>query len=408
MRTNKQNLLVLYVVVFLTLAGFSIPFPVLPLIVLELNASSFHMGMMIAIYALCEFIFSPFWGMVSERLGRKRVMLVGLFGFSLSFFLLGTLQTIEGLLVARALSGILSAATLPTAQALVADSTSIEERAPAITKLGAFSSAGIMIGPIIGGVLATWGLRVPFLFTSGLSLAIGILATLSLREPKAKTVEQAPAGAGSSPWHPSQISAKQVLSYAAFSRQSVLFWMTFMIMLSTSTQFSMLGLFLTERFAGGAGMTSTAFTVSGVSSTFIQGLLVSRLIRKKGESRTISTGLVIGMAAFVGLAMAPNFLLAMVAVVGTASAMAFTRPVIMSLISQQSPYPMGVTMGIQAAFDSLGRVIGPLVAGMLFSKHTSLPFIGASAMLLLAFLVFQLFPREATARATTAPGPHRA
>lgn len=379
MRPGNHQLYILYLIMFLTMAGFGILFPILPLIVLEFEASSFHMGLLISLYAFCQFIAAPFWGNISDRYGRKPVLIIGIFGFSLSFLLMGLAPNIGLFMLSRALGGLLSAATLPTAQAFAADSTSITERAAAISHIGAATGAGFMVGPVIGSLLAVMGLRTPLFVTAVLAAATGILAIITLQEPqKAET-------GGRSPTR--RLSSLQALRYATASPHAILFWLAFVVTFCASTQFSMIGLFLADYFGGDATTTGAAFTIMGISSTVIQGLMVERLVNSRGEERTIIIGLVVGAVSFAALAVSPNYLWALVTVIGTASALSLIRPTIASAVSRRASFGMGMTMGIQAAFDSLGRVVGPLVAGTLYNIHPAVPFATASFIYLMTFLI---------------------
>lgn len=381
MPPDNRDLYILYLVLFLTMAGFGVLFPVMPLIVLEFEASSLHMGLLISVYAFCQFISAPFWGNVSDRYGRKPVLILGIFGFSVSFILMGIAPNIELFIASRALGGLLSAATLPTAQAYAADSTSLDDRASALARLGAATGAGFMVGPILGGILAVIGLRFPFYATAAMALMTGVIASIALKEPTRRAGTAKPGQAQR------RLSSFQALRYASASPHAILFWLAFVITYAASTQFSMVGLFLADYFGGGAAMTGTVFAIMGISSTVIQGLVVERLIRRYGEERTIILGLIVGAISFSLLAVSPNHIWAMVVVVGTASAMSLIRPTIASSISRRASFGMGITMGMQSAFDSLGRVVGPLIAGSLYNIHPTVPFMGAALMYTVALLV---------------------
>lgn len=378
MSPRNRELYILFFVLFLTMAGFGMLFPVMPLIVLEFEASSLHMGLLISVYAFCQFISAPFWGNVSDRYGRKPVLILGIFGFSLSFTMMGLAPNIELFIASRALGGLLSAATIPTAQAFAADITTPADRASALARLGAANGAGFMIGPILGGALAVLGLRFPFYLTAALALATGSIAAVALKEPQRKGAP--------SPARRRQLSNIEALRYAIASPHAVLFWLAFVITFCASTQFSMIGLFLADHFGSGAAQTGTLFAVMGVASTVVQGVLVERLIHRYGEERTIILGLIVGTVSFALLAVSPNYIWATTVVIGTASALSLIRPTIASAVSRRGSFGMGITMGMQAAFDSLGRVVGPLVAGTLYKIHPVAPFIGASLVYLTALI----------------------
>ncbi|HEY8449853.1 MAG TPA: MFS transporter [Bacillota bacterium] len=392
---RARELYILYIVLFFTMAGFGIIFPVLPLVVLELDASSLHMGLLVTLYALCQFLFAPFWGALSDRYGRKVVMIIGLFGFSISFFLMGLATNIWALIGARVLGGLLSAATLPTAQAYAADSSSLEERGPAMARLGAAMGAGFMIGPALGGALSVFGLRAAFFVTAALSLLTAVLALIAMTEPPRRTVQGG-----------RRLSSIAALRYASGSSHAILFWLAFIITFCQSELFSMMGLYLAERFGGGGVLTGAAFTVNGLAATLVQGLIVGWSMRQYGEERTILAGLVVGAVSFAALGLAPHVGLALVAVIGTSAALSLVRPTIASSVSRRATFGQGMTMGIQAAFDSLGRVVGPLVAGAIYTWRPEVPFFVASVIYLAAFLIARRqLPKLATVPSEPAVAP---
>lgn len=363
---QARELYTLYTILFLSLAGFGIVVPLLPQFVLELGAGPLHMALLISSYALMQFLMAPVWGSVSDRIGRKPVLVAGLLGLGLSFLSIAMSQSIWTAILARTVGGILAAATMPTAQAYVGDATTPAQRARAMGQMGAAIGLGFMVGPMLGGVLAVIGARTALFITGGVDLLTAVLAALVLREPAGARgrVERRPRGV-------------RTLYQALTGPHAVLFWLAFVVTFSQSQVFSMLGLYLAERFDDNGALAGASFTVMGVISAGVQGLLVGALTDRFGERRVIVAGLVLGTLGFTGFTAAGSISRVIAAVAVTACATSLIRPTIASAVSRRATHGQGITMGIQSSFDSLGRVVGPLTAGVVYQALPGVPFLVA-------------------------------
>ena len=185
-RSEKSELIVLFVCIFLVGMGFSIIMPVLPYYAESLGANAFQLGLLITVYAVCQFIFAPIWGTYSDRVGRKPVLLAGIFGFALTFILFAFANQLWQLYLIRMAGGIMSCATMPTAMAYVGDTTSLENRGKSMGLIGAAMGIGMIIGPAIGGLLSEISLSFPFLFAGILALfnSLGVLLVLKESLPR--------------------------------------------------------------------------------------------------------------------------------------------------------------------------------------------------------------------------------
>lgn len=183
-----KHLVLLFISIFLVGMGFSIIMPVLPYYAESMGANAFQLGMLITVYAICQFIFAPIWGAYSDRMGRKPVLLIGVLGFAVTFILFGYATQLWMLYPIRIAGGILSCATMPTAMAYVGDSTSLEKRGQAMGLVGAAMGMGMIFGPAVGGLLSTISLSFPFVFAGLLALANAV--SLWLWMPESLAVEQ--------------------------------------------------------------------------------------------------------------------------------------------------------------------------------------------------------------------------
>ncbi|HEY9576138.1 MAG TPA: MFS transporter, partial [Pseudobacillus sp.] len=162
MLETKKALPILFVVMFLVMVGFGIIIPVLPFYAENIGASPTQLGLLMAVYSLMQLLFAPMWGRISDRIGRKPVIMIGILGLSLSFFLMGLSSALWMLFAARVIGGILSAANMPTVMAYAADITTPEERGKGMGIIGAATGLGLIFGPAIGGVFSEASLNMPF------------------------------------------------------------------------------------------------------------------------------------------------------------------------------------------------------------------------------------------------------
>src|SRR3954471_14322966 len=167
---------------FLVMAGFGIIIPVLPFYAEEIGASPTQLGLLMAVYSLTQLIFAPMWGRVSDRIGRKPVIMIGILGLAISFFLTGFSTELWMIFVARILGGILSSANMPTAMAYVADITTPENRSKGMGIIGAATGLGFVFGPAIGGIFSKVSLSTPFYVSGTLALVTFFVVWFILKE----------------------------------------------------------------------------------------------------------------------------------------------------------------------------------------------------------------------------------
>src|SRR5512138_1150742 len=181
-RNNKRNLYILSFTLLVVMLGFGIIIPILPFYITKLGASGREMGMLTATSALMQFAFAPVWSTLSDRYGRKPILLVGIVGYGVTMLLFGLANQLWMLFVARALNGILSSATMPTAMAYIADNTPGKGRSAGMGQLGAAAGLGFVLGPALGGLLSANSLSLPFFVATALCLVSLLLVWLLLPE----------------------------------------------------------------------------------------------------------------------------------------------------------------------------------------------------------------------------------
>jgi len=179
---KNKNLGILFFTMVVVMLGFGLIIPIMPFYIDKFNAGGSEMGMMMAIFSIMQFLFSPVWGDLSDRIGRKPVMVIGVLGNAISMLIFGLSNSLWMLFASRALAGILSSATFPTAMAFISDSTSERDRGGGMGLIGAAMGVGMILGPGIGGWLAGSSLSTPFFLAAGLSFIAAVLTALFLPE----------------------------------------------------------------------------------------------------------------------------------------------------------------------------------------------------------------------------------
>ena len=353
------------------MAGFSILFPVLPHYARHIGATEAQWGWIVAAYSFMQFLFSPYWGALSDRTGRKRVLLAGLAGYVATFLALAFAQTLTQVFVIRALSGALTAATLPTAMAYVGDNTTKEERAKGMGVLGAAMGLGVIFGPMIGAFLSQISLATPFLASAASGLITFVLALMLL--PESRPVYTGPRP---SRWAllRGQMGALNLISFCV----------SFVIAGFEAT----FALFIFDRFAMGQMSQGYLFGLIGVAAAVMQGAFVHRLMKRIGDEPVVVGGMALLAFGLVLVVVAwnPASLYWFVLVYGLGYGM--VRPAVATLVSKRATQ-QGVAIGAMDAMDSIGRVIGPILAGYAYSRFgAASPYWIGAVVALVAMVAF--------------------
>jgi multidrug resistance protein len=380
---QRRVLGILFVVLFLVMLGFAVLFPVEPYYVRTFGATARTMGWLMASYALAQFLFSPLWGRLSDRVGRKPVLLTGLAGYALAMTGMGLATSLAGVFGARILAGVLSSATLPTAMAVIADTTGEADRAKGTGILGAAFGFGVIFGPLIGGQLGSLRITLPFFLAAALAAFAFLLVLGILPETRAPGV-----GVRGSDWR-------------GFGRETAGFYLlAFVVTFSLAgleTAFPFLAgdrLHLTERSVG------LVYAVMGLVAALVQGGQAGRLRRAYGEERLILLGLGLGALGMASIALAPGPVVATAGISLFVAGHGLIRPANASLISQRAQGGHGLAIGLLDSLDSLGRILGPVAGGALYALRGTLPFVGGAVlngMALLLFLALAAAPRAVVA-----------
>lgn len=365
-------MLLLFLVLLLMMVGFSVLFPVEPYYVRRFGMDSWMMGLLVAGYSTMQFIFAPIWGALSDQVGRRPLLLLGLTGFVLTQLFFGLATARWMLFAARYGAGILSAATLPTAMAYIADITAPEERARGMGLIGAAFGLGVIVGPGIGGTLGQISLALPFFVSAGAGLLAAICVAVLLPESRPAASDRERTSHRRSRW-------------AGYRRElGPLYLVTLVLSLGMAGVEMTFGFFAADRLELSPRGTAGIFVVLGVVAGLTQGLLVGRVTHRLGEFRTMLAGLAAGGLGMVAIGLSSSRISAGIGISLLALGMGLARPANSALISRQAGGQQGTVLGVMGSFDSLGRIGGPLLGGLLYRRGLSLPYFSGAALTLLA------------------------
>jgi multidrug resistance protein len=384
-QTASRLLVPVFLVVLIDFIGFGLIIPLLPLWAKRLGASPSGVGLVLSAYALAQFLFAPVLGSLSDRYGRRPVILVLLLIEALGFALTALSGSLLALLGARFLAG-LGASNIGSAQAVVADVTPAAGRARGMAMIGAAIGLGFVVGPALGGVLASRGLPVPFWTAMGFALVNVFLVARYLPETRR---------AGVTAFADRGITAlrhgwRRVRGQAVIAR---LVAVNLLFTFAFSAMEAIFPLLTLRRFGWGAAQNGYLFTYIGILVVVMQGGLVGRLVTRWGERALLLAGLAL---LAVGLALLPisgtlGLLLLSLSLLSVGEGA--VTPTVTALLSlASSSRTQGETLGLAQGMAGLGRILGPLAAGWLFASSTSAPFALGSALTLVALAILLLGP----------------
>ena len=387
---KNRNIAILFAGLFVVMMGFGIIMPILPMYAKSLGATSLHLGMIMATFSFFQFIFAPIWGALSDRIGRKPILMLGLVGYMLSHLINGFANSVAMLFVSRTLGGILSSAVLPTAMAFISDVTGERERGAGMGVFGAAMGAGVIFGPSIGGFVSHFAnsFRAPFFVAAGLVALLIPLAWAFLPEslPRERRVTGTPEE------KPRRL---QELANALRSELAIYFVVAFLTSFAAANLEGIFAYFSLDKFGFGPREMGLVFTVIGVVSVLMQGFLVGPGINRYGENRLILVGLVGTAIGFILLTQSWNLLSLTAFVTLNMAGGALIRPGLTSAVSKQTRTGQGATMGVMGSFDSLGRIVGPVMAGWLYHFHINVPYFFGAGIMLVGALIALISLRRA-------------
>lgn len=367
----KKAILLLMSVQFFVYLGFGLIIPVLPEVIVQQNLSEVHVGGLLTVYALASFFTAPLWGAYSDRTGRKKLILIGLIGFSTNFFLFALfIHNLPLLYVSRVIGGIFSGALYTAVTGFIADLTNEENRNKYMGLMGMSIGLGFIFGPAIGGVLGDISLQLPFISSGILTAALLVYASLILKEPERRGEANKRA-----------LLPKGGLKLWSY-RVKYLFLMSFFITLILAGIESTFQLFQIDQINITPLQLGYLFMASGFVDAAIQGGVVRR-VKNGTETKWIIGAQIVTAIGLLLIPFTSSLLWAGFALSVFTAGNALGRTVLVSLTTKESGGKYGTAAGMTYSMDNMGRIIGPLFFTWLLTKASgSLYYVSATIAIL--------------------------
>jgi multidrug resistance protein len=365
----KKKLSIIFLTVFVDLVGFGIIIPLNPYLAKVFGAGPLQVGLLMSIYSLMQFIFSPFWGQISDRKGRRPVILISLFGACVSHFGFAMSTSYYGLFLCRMLAGIFGG-NIPVAMAYIADVTPEKDRSKGMGLIGAAFGLGFILGPAIGGIFADvghrigeappWGGSFPAIIASAICFLNFVSAYFFLPESRTQFATGALHTRG---------RFKKILNCLRRPTLGRLILLYFLNTFALAQVEAALFLFVQDRFHWSYTKASFGFAYIGIMMAFTQGFLIRKLIPKLGEGRMVVFGFFTMGLGLLGLSFSQGIALLAFSVTALAIGNGVSTPALSGSVSLQStPEEQGNNLGVAQSLASLARILGPVIGGWLYQS----------------------------------------
>ena len=376
------RLSILFLTVFVDLVGFGIVLPLLPLYADRFGASGTQIGILVLSYSAAQLLFAPVWGRLSDRFGRRPILIIGLLGSAASYLVFAYAASLSVLLLSRTMAGI-GGANIPVAQAYIADITPRESRAGNMGLIGAAFGLGFIFGPAIGGVLAPVAAELPGLVAAGLCAGNALLALVLLPESLTRG-ERAKIGETRAP-RSRREELQVILRSPRFVRVLIL---SFIFTTAFSIMHPIFPLFASGRFGLNERDVGWLFAFIGLISAVMQGGVVRLLAPRIGEVSLVRASAVPFVVGFIVIGAASSVPMLLGGLALLAVGFGGTLPSLVSLLSRSAPEELqGGSLGVGQSVGALARIVGPFVAGVLWDTlGSSSPYFVAAAIGTLAGL----------------------
>ena len=372
-------LLILMTNIFIVMTGIGLVIPIMPTIMHDFGAGGQTLGLLIATFSFAQFLFSPLAGDLSDRYGRKKIIIFGLILFSFSQFIFAFSQQLPLLFVSRAIAGIGAAFLIPSMMAFVADITTIETRAKGMGRLGAAISLGFVVGPGFGGLLATFGIRAPFIIAGVVAALATVMSIFFLKEPKRSVAV------------PSQ-SAKRAslinqLTTSVKKPYFILLLMMFTLSFGLANYQSTIGLFTDAKFGFSPFDISILIMLGGIIGVIVQSFVLNPVLERFGEIRVMNSMLVLAAISLACIIFTTGFISILIVSALFFIATSLIRPAINTSISKMAGMEQGYAAGMNNSYMSIGNMVGPTLAGALFDVNMGLPYIFGSIIIIITLFI---------------------
>ncbi|MFC3212136.1 MFS transporter [Planomicrobium okeanokoites] len=394
---QRKKIIILMINMFIAIASFGIIIPILPSYLESINQGGMAAGLMIAIFAAAQFLFSPIAGKWADQYGRRKMIIYGLIGLTLSMFVFYASDFIWVLYFSRVIGGIGAAMLVPAIFAYIADITTFDQRAKGTSLVSAAMSLGIVVGPGIGGFLADYSIKLPFLVSALVSLGAVVFSLVLLKDSDAANADANLAI--------DMTQTESMLSKIASSTKKQYFIplvITLVMSFGLLAYESVVGLYLDNQFNSTAKDIAFMITATGVVSVIVQLFIVDRIVRRFGEVAILVTFLGVAAFGFLLSLFAGSYAMFFGVSLVIFLATSILRPVLNTLISKMADGEVGFAMGMNNAYMSIGNVAGPLLAGLLYDVNIIFPFILGLIMLMITISITLVWQRSRAVKAAAA------
>lgn len=374
-----KKMIILMINMFIAIGSFGIIIPILPSYLVSIGQGGTAAGLMIAIFAGAQLVMSPIAGKWTDKYGRRIMIISGLALLAISMFVFYFSDSIGVLYLSRVIGGVGAALLIPAIFAYVADITTIEQRAKGNSYVSAAMSLGIVIGPGIGGFLADFGLKVPLLVSALVGVVAVIFSAIMLKESMDFEIDAVVD-------ENTESMVKEI--FQSFKKPYFIpLLITLVMSFGLMSYESVLGLFVDHQFKATAKDIAILVTSTGLVSVFIQLFIVDKVVRKFGESMVLNIFLGVAASGFLLSIFASTYVMFFVITLIIFLSTSILRPVLTTLISRLAGKEQGFAMGMNNSYMSIGNVLGPLLAGVLFDVHIVYPFVLGLIVLVLTMFI---------------------
>jgi len=380
-KEQKAVLMMLLSNIFIAFLGIGLIIPVMPSFMDIMHLSGKTMGYLVAVFAVAQLIMSPLAGRWVDRYGRKRMIIGGLFIFSVSELIFGLGTNISLLYLSRFLGGISAALIMPGVTAYVADITSVEERSKAMGYISAAISTGFIIGPGIGGFIAEYGIRMPFFFAAVIAFAACLLSSLLLKD---------------------SLTKEQLIEISATSKHTnflsdlkkslnplylLAFMIVFVLAFGLSAYENVFSLFSDHKFGFTPKDIATIVTISSIFGVIVQIFMFGTIVDILGEKKLIQLCLIISAILAVASTMISNFFTVLLVTCFIFLAFDLLRPALTTFLSKAAGKEQGFVAGMNSTYTSLGNIAGPAIGGVLFDININYPYLFSAVVIFIGFCI---------------------
>ncbi|MFD4819099.1 MFS transporter [Peribacillus butanolivorans] len=384
---QRKKIIILMINMFIAIGSFGIIIPILPAYLASINQGGTAAGLMIAIFAGAQLIFSPIAGKWTDQFGRRKMIIYGLIGLTISMFIFYAVNSIWLLYASRVVGGVGAALLVPAIFAYVADITTFDQRAKGNSLVSAAMSLGIVVGPGIGGFLADFGLKFPFLISALVSLVAVIFSIFVLKESETKQTSQAMDMANNE-------SMVRKIALSVKMPYFIPLIITLVMSFGLMAYESVIGLYLDNQFNSTPKDIATMVTATGIVSVIVQLFVVDRIVRRFGEVSVLIIFISVAAIGFLLSLFASSYLIFFGISLIIFLSTSILRPVLNTLISKMAGNEQGFAMGMNNAYMSIGNVLGPTLAGMMYDVQITYPFILGLLLLILTLMITMAWQKK--------------